>query len=130
MKAKPDLVPDCDVHGAPMFLDECSPSTLGLEGSHDLIVWRCAHPGCGRYFYGTLGYRYSPPFTRTAAGTPRCKREGAFLVVQEARGLSICPVAGCNTAQPWQASIEPLFVATSGSLSGQAAGAGPVRKIA
>jgi hypothetical protein len=36
VRAKPDLVPDCDVHGEPMYRDQCPASLLGLEGSRDV----------------------------------------------------------------------------------------------
>ena len=111
MKAKPDLVPDCDVHGVSMSLDECPASALGLEGRRDIIVWRCVHPGCGRFFYGTVGYRYTPGFAGPETPTPRCKREGAFLVAQQAQGASICPVAGCRTVQPWHGRDTQPIVA-------------------
>lgn len=109
MKAKSDLVPDCDIHGEPMYLDERPASALGLAGNRDVITWRCAQPGCGRFFYGTVGYRYTPA-AGTDALTPRCKMEGAFLVVQEILGSYICPVAGCKTVDAWQAASEPLEV--------------------
>lgn len=79
MKPKPDLIPDCDIHGEPMYRDECPASALGLEGHRDLIVWRCAHKGCGRYFYGTVGYRYCMQMAGARGSTPQCPQEGAFL---------------------------------------------------
>ena len=102
MKAKSDLVPECDIHGDPMYLDECPASALGLEGDRDVIVWRCACAGCRRFFYGTVGYRHSPPSPGSIRPTPRCKRDGAYLVVQRDLAGYICPVAGCQTAQAWQ----------------------------
>lgn len=102
MRAKVDLVPDCDVHGEPMYRDECPASVLGLPGSRDVIVWRCAQQGCGRYFEGSVGYRHCPPVAGTP--TPRCLRDGAFLVVQRAVGLYLCPVAGCTNGQAWDGS--------------------------
>jgi hypothetical protein len=108
MRAKPDLVPDCDVHGEPMCRDEPPASALGFKGDRDVIVWRCAREGCRRYFHGTVGYRYSPRPPAPVAPTPHCEHEAAFLVVQRALGSYICPVAGCNTAQVWQASVAPL----------------------
>ena len=113
MRAKADLIPDCDVHGEPMFLDECPAPALGLEGSRDMIVWRCSRHGCRRYFYGTVGYRDSPPAANIAIPTPRCERDGAFLVVQDALGSSICPVAGCGTVLALPASNEPASARTS-----------------
>lgn len=103
MRAKSDLVPDCDVHGEPMYRDECRASALGLDGSRDLHVWRCAREGCSRYFYGTVGYRYPNQTAGTAAGTPRCPREGGYLVVQRTLGSYICPVARCPNRKPWTA---------------------------
>lgn len=102
MRAKPELVPDCDVHGERMFRAECSPAALGLPGRRDVIVWRCAHEGCGRYFEGSVGYR--DHLVASLAPTPRCVREGAFLVVQRTMCRYICPVAGCPHAQAWNGS--------------------------
>ncbi|PWT97832.1 MAG: hypothetical protein C5B51_30455, partial [Terriglobia bacterium] len=99
MRAKPDLVPECDLHGERMNRAEYPAATLGLEGRRDVHVWRCTHEGCHRFFYGTLGYR-----TRLAENgctTPQCPREGAFLVVQGDLGSYICPVDGCRTVRPW-----------------------------
>ena len=112
VRAKSGLVPDCDVHGEPMYLDERPASALGLEGDRDLIFWRCAREGCGRFFYGTVGYRYCPAVAGTGPSTPRCTREGAFLVAQQILGRYICPVAGCKTLQAWQADSKPATDAT------------------
>src|SRR5690349_7580403 len=95
MRAKPDLVPDCDLHREPMYRQECRPGELGLEGTREVIVWRCAHAGCGRFFLGTVGYQSYPPIPVTADPSRRCARHGAFLVAQG--GSFICPVAGCET---------------------------------
>lgn len=103
MKAKPDLIPDCDVHGTPMYRDQCRGWELGLKDGRDVVVWRCAESGCHRYFLGTLGYRSCDPIGDQGEPTPRCAREGAFLVVQRAWNVSICPVDGCATKQPWVA---------------------------
>jgi len=103
VRAKPDLIPDCDVHGEPMVQDECPASLLGLEGSRDLLIWRCTRSGCGRYFHGTVGYRDAGSSAVVNTGAPKCAREGAFLVVQGALGVRICPVAGCHTVQKIQA---------------------------
>jgi hypothetical protein len=103
MRAKPDLIPDCDVHGTPMYRDQCRGWELGLTDGRDVVVWRCSHHDCGRYFLGTLGYCSCIPADDQAPPTPRCAREGAFLVVQRAWNLSICPVDGCPTKQPWHA---------------------------
>lgn len=116
MRAKPDLIPDCDVHGAPMYRDQCRGWELGLRDNRDVVVWRCAHQGCGRFFLGTLGYRSCCPGEDQTLPTPRCAREGAFLVVQRAWNLAICPVDGCPTRQPWHApdlemAEEPLAAA-------------------
>ena len=108
MRAKPNLVPDCDVHGEPMFRDEYPASALGLEGRRDIIIWRCTREGCGRYFYGTVGYRDCPDIARTRTTTVRCREDGAYLVVQRARGSYICPVAGCTSIEPWQVPARPL----------------------
>lgn len=102
MRAKPELVPDCDVHGESMYRDECRASDLGLEGSRDIIVWRCAHPGCTRYFEGAVGYRNLA--SRASVMTPRCAREGAFLVTQRALSRYVCPVEGCANGQAWSDS--------------------------
>ena len=102
MRAKPDLMPDCDIHGEPMYRDECPAHMLGLKGSRDLIIWRCSHTGCGRFFYGTVGYRSIGPVADVEP-TPQCDQERAFLVVQRDLGSYICPVAGCSTVQIWQA---------------------------
>lgn len=104
MRAKPDLIPDCDVDGEPMYKDECPASAIGLKERRDVYVWRCAREGCGRYFYGTLGYRYSDKPGEIP--TEQCPREGAFLVTQRALGSSICPVDGCKTAHVWHGA-EP-----------------------
>jgi len=103
VRAKPDLIPDCDVHGAPMYRDECRACALGLDDSRDVVVWRCAKKGCSRYFLGTVGYRSCVAAEDCAAPTRRCTREGAFLVVQRALGASICPVEGCTTLHTWHA---------------------------
>ena len=116
MRARPDLVPDCDVHGEPMYRDESPATALGLRGNRDVIVWRCAHEGCGRYFHGTVGYRYCPPSSVPASPTPHCERESAFLVVQRTLRSYICPVDGCSTAQAWQASAAPLTGARSARI--------------
>jgi ClpX C4-type zinc finger len=116
MRSKPDLVPDCDVHGEPMYRDESPASALGLKGNRDVIVWRCAREGCGRYFHGTVGYRYCPRPSALVTPTPHCEHEAAFLVVQRALGSYICPVAGCSTAQVWQASVAPLRGARSARI--------------
>jgi len=101
MRAKPDLIPDCDVHGEPMVRDELPASALGLEGRRDVVFWRCDHNGCGRYFHGTVGYRDFPAALGNRIPTLRCEREGAFLIVQSNLGSYICPVAGCSTVQEW-----------------------------
>jgi len=116
MRSKPDLVPDCDVHGEPMYRDESPAFALGLKGNRDVIVWRCAREGCGRYFHGTVGYRYCPRPSPPVIPTPHCEHESAFLVVQRALGSYICPVAGCSTAQVWQASVVPLTGARSARI--------------
>lgn len=108
MRSKPDLVPDCDVHGEPMYRDESPACALGLKGNRDVIVWRCAREGCGRYFHGTVGYRDCPWPSAAVTPTPHCEHEAAFLVVQRALGSYICPVAGCGTAQVWQALSKQL----------------------
>ena len=102
VRAKPDLVPDCDVHGQPMYRDECPAGALGLPGTRDVIVWRCAHPGCARYFEGAVGYRRCAH--PDGSPTPRCARDRAFLVVQRAQRQYICPVAGCPNRQQWKGS--------------------------
>lgn len=116
MRSKPDLVPDCDVHGEPMYRDESPASALGLKGNRDVIVWRCAREGCGRYFHGTVGYRYCPRPSAPVTPTPHCEHEAAFLVAQRALGSYICPVAGCSTAQTWQASVVPFTGARSARI--------------
>src|SRR5512140_666456 len=113
MRAKLDLVPDCDVHGEPMYRDESPASALGLKGNRDVIVWRCARKECERYFHGTVGYRYCRGSSAPVTPTPHCEREAAFLVVQRALGSYICPVAGCSTTQEWQGSVVPLTGARS-----------------
>ena len=99
MRAKSGLVPDCDVHGEPMYLAECPGSVFGIA-NRDIHVWRCAREDCDRYFYGTVGYRYTMEANGTAQA-PRCASEGAFLVAQQSLGLYVCPVDGCNTIRPW-----------------------------
>jgi ClpX C4-type zinc finger len=116
MRSKPDLVPDCDVHGEPMYRDESPACALGLKGNRDVIVWRCACEGCGRYFHGTVGYRDRPRSSAPVTPTPHCEHEAAFLVVQRGLGSYICPVAGCSTAQVWQASFTPLTGARSARI--------------
>jgi len=101
VRAKPDLVPDCDVHGEPMYRDECAASAVGLKGDREEVVWRCPHEECGRYFHGTVGYRSHVAIASRAIPTPRCEREGAFLVVQHTLGSYICPVAGCPMSAGW-----------------------------
>jgi hypothetical protein len=102
VRAKPELVPDCDIHGEPMSRGECPASELGLRGSRDMIVWRCGHAGCKRYFEGAVGYRDCSADGGEVA-PPRCPREGAFLVLQRAMGSYVCPVDGCKTVQSWRA---------------------------
>jgi hypothetical protein len=80
-----------------MYRDECRAADLGLVDSRDVIVWRCAHAGCGRYFLGTLGYQSYPPVAVAAEPTRRCARDGAFLVAQRSLRSYVCPVAGCAT---------------------------------
>ncbi|HLK47331.1 MAG TPA: hypothetical protein VKT49_04300 [Bryobacteraceae bacterium] len=109
MRAKPDLVPDCDVHGKPMYRDERPASELGLAGSRDVIVWRCCCEGCRRYFEGATGYRDARPSGVEADLTPRCPNDGAFLVAQRARDSYICPVAGCSTVHAWGAAAPHEF---------------------
>lgn len=105
-----------------MCLVECSPSVLGLAGDRDVIVWRCARDGCGRYFFGTVGYRNCPGFASKGVPTPRCRREGALLVVQRALSRYVCPVDGCKTAQAWQPSKEPLIGTPVAVQEGELAG--------
>ena len=107
MRAKPDLVPDCDVHGEPIYRDECAASALGLKGDREEVVWRCPYEECGRYFHGTVGYRSHVTIASRAIPTPRCEREGAFLVVQHTLGSYICPVAGCPMSAGWCVSKRP-----------------------
>jgi hypothetical protein len=103
MRAKPDLAPDCDVHGEAMVRDERPALTLGLEGYRDELFWRCARDGCHRYFHGSLGYRdLSQVESNADNSTMRCERDGAFLVVQKVIGSYICPVAGCQSFHDWQ----------------------------
>jgi len=116
MRAKPDLVPDCDVHGEPMYRDESPASALGLKGNRDVIVWRCARKECERYFHGTVGYRYCPRSSAPVTPTPHCEHEKAFLVVQRALGSYICPVDDCGTAQVWQSSLVPSTGARSARI--------------
>ena len=104
MRAKSDLIPDCDVHGEPMFRQECAAASLGLEGGRDLYVWCCPRPDCERYFRGTVGYANKAQPPRMMERTPQCPEEGAFLVVQQGASEYICPVAGCKQHQPWHAS--------------------------
>jgi len=87
-----------------MRLDQRPASALGLPGSRDEIIWRCAREGCGRFFQGTVGYRFFPVSAHRPihTPTPRCEREGAFLVAQRTLGSYICPVAGCITVQAWK----------------------------
>ncbi len=99
MRAKADLVPDCDVHGEPMYRADCPASVLGLKGSRDVTIWRCAHGGCSRFFEGAIGYRHMA--AERGALTPRCTREGAFLVAQGKLGKYVCPVAGCRSEEAW-----------------------------
>ncbi len=113
MRAKPDLVPDCDLHGEPMYRDELPAGELGLAGSRDVIVWRCRCAGCRRYFEGGTGYRDAPRGGETDS-TPQCPNEGAFLVAQRATGSYICPVAGCSTVHEWEAA-RPQELQLAGS---------------
>jgi hypothetical protein len=100
MRAKPDLVPDCDVHGAPMCRVECSGAAFGL-GPRDMCIWRCTERDCDRYFYGSIGYRSSEGRCDPTSA-PHCRLEGAYLVVQQRLGVYICPVAGCTTVEHWR----------------------------
>jgi hypothetical protein len=115
MRAKPDLVPDRDLDGEPMYLDERPASAVGLPGHRDEIIWRCARENCGRFFQGTVGYRFLPESANrgTHTSAPRCEREGAFLVVQRTLGSYVCPVAGCMTVQAWEVSDEPVIANAS-----------------
>jgi hypothetical protein len=106
MRAKPDLTPDCDVHGEPMYKTECPASVLGMDKRTDITFWSCSHRGCSRYFHGTLGYRYLDLPKGAGSQTPRCSNEGAYMVVQRALGSYICPVAGCKKERAWQAPEE------------------------
>ena len=115
MQAKPNLVPDCDIHGEPMYREECRASALGLDGSRDLHIWRCGREGCGRFFYGTVGYRYRNQTAGGATRTPRCPREGAYLVVKRAFGSYICPVAGCITTELWTTTLSGIAKSKDGS---------------
>src|SRR5438046_1208279 len=116
MRSKPELVPDCDVHGEPMYRDESPAFALGLKGNRDVVVWRCGRERCGRYFHGTVGYRYCPRPSAPATPTPHCEHESAFLVVQRALGSYICPVDGCGTAEVWQSSVPPSTAARSARI--------------
>ena len=101
-----------------MYRDERPAHVLGLEGSRDLLIWRCPRDGCGRYFYGTVGYGYCSDHIRTGAPSPRCTREDAFLVVQRALSLYICPVAGYKRVQVWQdpqRAIDKQEIASQGA---------------
>jgi hypothetical protein len=118
MRAKPDLIPDCDIHGEPMYRDECPARALGLTGGRDLIVWRCCRHGCGRYFLGTVGYAHATPLACPVVPTPRCEREGAFLIVQRTLGAYICLVDGCSKTCVWQTVDENRQLrATAGARS-------------
>lgn len=103
MRAKPDLTPDCDVHGEPMYKTECPASVLGMAKRTDITIWSCSRRGCQRYFHGTQGYRYLDLPKGEDAPTPRCANEGAYLVVQRALRSYICPVDGCTKKSAWQA---------------------------
>ena len=106
MRAKPELIPDCDIHGEAMHRDERPARELGLAGSRDVIVWCCAVAGCRRYFEGSVGYRDVPLPGSERHPTPQCRQEGAFLVVQRNLGSYICPVAGCATTHSWNTSVS------------------------
>ena len=112
MKAKPDLTPDCDVHGEPMYKTECWAPALGMEKQTDVTIWSCSHRGCQRYFHGKVGYRNLDGPKNAGSPTPQCSHEGAYLVVQRALGVHICPVAGCAEKRPWQVP-EALAASTS-----------------
>jgi hypothetical protein len=101
VRAKTDLVPDCDLHGLPMYREQCRASALGFTDQRDIHIWRCVREGCGRYFYGTVGYRHLSQCASTPIETPRCVGDGAYLVAQRNLGLYICPIDGCTNAQPW-----------------------------
>ena len=101
VRAKADLVPDCDLHGLPMYREQCPASALGFTDQRDRHIWRCGHEGCDRYFYGTVGYRHLNLCASTPIETPRCVGDGAYLVTQRNLGLYICPIDGCPNAQPW-----------------------------
>jgi len=116
MRAKPDLTPDCDVHGEPMCKIDYPSSALGMVKRTDITIWLCSHHGCQRYFYGTVGYRYLNLPKRAGAPTPQCSNEGAYLVVQRALGSYICPVAGCTKKSHWQAPKEQASRETVASL--------------
>ena len=110
MRAKSDLIPDCDVHGEPMVRDERPASALGLEGHREELFWRCAREGCGRYFHGSLGYRRLLPVDSNVCESLHCGRDGAFLVVQKSFGSYVCPVAGCQNTQNWRMPEHDLAV--------------------
>jgi len=90
-----------------MVLEEVHPLAFGLEGRREVLVWRCSHKGCERYFYGTVGYQDRNPAAAAVTLSPRCPKDGAFLVVQQATRRFICPVAGCDKAETWNVSDSP-----------------------
>ena len=112
MRAKPDLVPDCDVHGRAMRREEWPAAALGMNGNRDVLAWCCTLDGCGRFFHGAVGYQYRPPRAQEGLPTPRCDREGAFLVAQRDLESYICPVDGCYGAQLWEPADTPAKTGT------------------
>ena len=126
MRAKAELIPDCDIHGEAMYRNERPARELGLAGSRDVVVWCCALPGCRRYFEGSVGYRDALPGSCETRATPRCHHEGAFLVVQRRLGSYICPVAGCTTVSLWNTGISPDLPLAAGGSAGKAESVGRI----
>ena len=107
MTAKPDLIPDCDVHGTPLTKTEYPGAEMGQQ--EDVIeVWRCTRAGCRRLFYGDSGYGSLGGAAGAEEVKPQCPKHGAFLVVQAVHQTYVCPVDGCRETRPWPTPTQGM----------------------
>jgi hypothetical protein len=80
---KPNLVPDCDVHGSPMERHGAlTRNRLEEAQTRDVEVWRCQTSSCDRYFYEDVGYQTLKGAVATDEPSPACERHGTKMVVQ------------------------------------------------
>lgn len=101
---KPNLVPECDVHGSRMTRWVASTrNSLEEAQGREVEVWRCPTPSCDRYYYENVAYQTSKGAVGTDEPSPLCECHGTKMVVQSRLSQYICPVEGCGEQQQWPA---------------------------